>query len=85
MERNPIFIGITRSFWSFMATAALIMDLGEPVIRALATAGALVFGYDVDDVTARTMEILPLVTLAFAMQQRSGASRPYTMDPRAVK
>ncbi len=85
MERNPIFIGITRSFWSFMATAALIMDMGEPVIRALVSVGAFAFGYDVDDATARTMEILPLVTLAFAMQQRSGAARPYTADPRALK
>src|SRR5690606_21285466 len=33
---TPIFIGITRSFWLSVATLALMMGQGEPVVAALA-------------------------------------------------
>ncbi|MBC7282589.1 hypothetical protein [Hoeflea sp.] len=85
MDRHPIFIGVTRSFWSAVATLALMTEMGEPVVRAVVTLAAGVFGGDANALTEWTMTVLPIVTLILAMQQRSGAARPYTLDPRAVK
>lgn len=82
---EPIFFAWTRSFWAFVATAALIADMGEPVIRSIATLAATVVGGDADVMTQWGVDIAPLFTLLIAMQQRSGLARPYTMDPRAVK
>lgn len=85
MERAPIFIGITRSFWSFVATLALMQDMGEPVVRAICTLAAGALGGDAGAYTDWSMTVLPVVTLLLAMQQRSGPARPYTLDPRAVR
>lgn len=83
---RPIFFAWTRSFWSAALTALLIVhDTGEPLIRALALALAPLTGWDVERATETGLALLPLVTLAFAMQQRSGAARPYTADPRALR
>lgn len=83
--QNPIFFGWTRSFWAFMATAVLLLDQGEPFIRAVATLLATLFGADADAWTQWGMDVAPLVTLGFAAYQRAGAARPYTLDPRALK
>lgn len=85
MDRNPIFIGVTRSFWSAVATLALMQDMGEPVVRAAVTLIAAPFGADASAWTDWSMSVLPVVTLVVALQQRSGAARPYTLDPRKVK
>lgn len=81
---EPIFIGITRSFWAAVATAALIADMGEPVIKAIATLIASVAGGDIEAMTQWGMDIAPLFTLLIAMHQRSGAARPYSLDPRKL-
>jgi len=89
MSPQPIFFLVTRSFWAFVTTIALILDQGEPVIRALVALAATVCascGIDVDAVTMQVMEIAPLATLIVAMWQRSGGwgageARPYTVRP----
>lgn len=85
MDRNPIFIGVTRSFWSFVATLALMQDMGEPIVRGICTLAANVIGGDAGAYTEWAMTVLPVATLLLAMQQRSGAARPYTLDPRAMR
>lgn len=89
MDRTPIFFLVTRSFWAFVATIALILDQGEPMVRALVVLAAAVCascGIDVNAVTLQVMEIAPLATLIIAMWQRSGGwgageARPYTLRP----
>lgn len=89
MSPRPIFFGVTWSFWAFVATIALILDQGEPVIRALVSLASVICascGIDVDAVTLQAMEIAPLATLVLAMWQRSGGwgageARPYTVRP----
>lgn len=82
---DPIFIVATRSFWAFVATAALIAEMGEPVIRAIATLVGTAFNADANALTQWGMDVAPLFTMLIAMQQRSGAARPYTLDPRKIK
>ena len=76
----PIFFGITRSFWLTVGTCALILEQGEPAIRALAQAVVLLSGTgDVDAVMAWVQTIAPVITTLLALQQRAGAARPYTI------
>jgi hypothetical protein len=89
---EPIFFAWTRSFWSAVVTCLLIIDqTGEPMIRAIAVVAAGIFGGDVEAWTKLGLTVAPLLTLAFAVQQRSGnaaegrGARPYTLDPRAIK
>ena len=83
---QPIFFAWTRSFWAFVVTAVLIIgELGEPVVRALATLGVSILGGDVEAITDIGMDLLPLASLIVLLHQRSGSARPYTMDPRAIR
>lgn len=83
--REPIFIFWTRSFWAAVMTAGLtVSDMGEPAVRALVTLWVSILGGDVDQLTATWVDILPVFTLIVALQQRSGAARPYSLDPRQL-
>lgn len=84
-DKPPIFFAVTRSFWACMATIALILGQGEPMIRSIATLVAMITNGDADVYTQWGVDIAPLFTLGIVLQQRAGASRPYTTDPRAIK
>lgn len=65
--------------------------VGGPVARAIAFAANVVTGVvlgaavvDAEQVEA-TMRALAPVYAFIVAQQRAGAARPYTMDPRALK
>lgn len=94
--RSPIFFGVTRSFWAFLAGAALFFQQGEPVVAGLATllanlwtwldflagqAGARLPELTAPAITRWFMSIGPFVCFLVAMQQRAGAARPYTVKP----
>lgn len=82
--KPPIFFAYTRSFWAFIVTVLLtIHETGEPMVRAIATPLALASGADPEVWTGYGITLLPLITMGFALQQRMGAARPYTIDPRA--
>jgi hypothetical protein len=86
MKKDPIFFAWTRSFWSAVMTALLVIQsTGEPLVRALVTIAAPLTGWDIDHATAMGLSLLPILTLIFTLQQRSGAARPYTLDPRALR
>lgn len=81
---TPIFFGITRSFWAYVVTVLLLVEqTGEPMAAAIGTLFALVTGGDPDQAAAVAVDLLPLVTLTVALQQRSGAARPYTLKANA--
>lgn len=78
MQAQPIFFGITRSFWSFVATLALVVGMGEDTIRALAAAAALTVGADPEAWGDLAVLLAPIITMSFTLHQRAGAARPYT-------
>ncbi len=82
---TPIFIGWTRSFWLFVAGAAMILEQGQPLILSFATLLAIVLPWSPQMITQTVMDLGPLVTFMLVLHQRGGIARPYTMDPRAVK
>lgn len=77
---QPIFIGWTRSFWATVGTVALIASdsaiLGPLIVAA-------------DSFSPGAGQFLatwaPVVTAVWAIYERSGAARPYTLDPRVLK
>jgi hypothetical protein len=79
---KPIFILSTRSFWAFVSTIILFLEAGEPVFRSVATLIATFAGGDVEVMTEWLVQVAPISTLLFAMHQRAGNARPYSMDPR---
>lgn len=91
---EPIFIGWTRSFWAGILPILLIaVDVATQLVGMLgdATLGppiagliAALFGYDAAEVEAVMLKLAPVFAIVIA-QQRAGASRPYSLDPRATK
>ena len=85
----PIFIGYTRSFW-FGILPILLTALDFAVVlfsdATMAPPIALVIshftGWDIAEVETTFRTMSPVFALVIA-HQRSGASRPYTIDPRA--
>lgn len=89
MEREPIFIGWTRSFWAgILPILLIVVDISVQALADAAVgppvAGLIARGFDIDpDLVEQTMlRLTPLFALIIA-QQRAGAARPYTIDPRA--
>lgn len=85
----PIFIGWTRSFWLGIFPALLIgLDVAvqlaavvfaDPeLVPPVAWLAGWMLGLDPIEVQGWMLRMSPL----FA-QQRAGAARPYTLDPRA--
>lgn len=89
METNPIFFGITRSFWAAVAAAAMLFDALMQALSNAETAGPVAtmfaawFGWDVETVTA-TMNVFGPTMAIFIAQQRMGKARPYTIRANPV-
>lgn len=82
----PIFFAWTRSFWMSVAGIALVVFGAPPdVMRGLAWGLATVLPWSEADITRGLVTAAPAVLWALALHQRSGAARPYTVDPRALK
>lgn len=88
MRPDPIFFAITRSFWLFVLTVCLILEQGEPAIRAVAQLVVTIWGAgDVEALVAWVQTVAPVATVALLVRERAGAARPYTIKPtrRALK
>lgn len=86
----PIFIAWTRSFWLGIVPLLLI---GADMLAALSSQGGLgpiatliatLTGLDVDQVEGALRGVSVIAGIVIA-QQRGGAARPYTLDPRALR
>jgi hypothetical protein len=79
---DPIFFAITRSFWLAVVTVMLILQQGEPMIRAVAQLAVTIWGAgDVEAVVAWVDTVAPVATLLLLVRERAGAARPYTVRP----
>lgn len=84
MDKAPIFVGITRSFWFTVAGMAALFGAGDDV---LLSAGALIERIPMLaglGIGAFLVDAAPVVLWFAAMRERAGASRPYTINPKAV-
>lgn len=72
---KPIFILFTRSFWLAIVTAALFLIEHQDLVPLLQPLFPFL---DMEGVLA----LLPLATLIATIHQRSGASRPYSLNPK---
>ena len=90
---NPIFIGWTRSFWLGILPSLLIaLDVAVALISSIAADASLappishalgwMLGADPVVIEGWMLRLAPVLALVIA-QQRSGSTRPYTLDPRA--
>lgn len=79
----PIFILWTRSFWWTVTGLATLLGAGTPVIKAFITIIAAFTSIDVDVWTAWVVEVAPAILWTVAIYERSGGSRPYTINPKA--
>lgn len=93
MTPDPIFFAWTRSFWLGVMPAILtVLDvvvvfatstLGDPTLHG-PVAEMLSWLLPVDPARAQAvMQTLAPVYALIVAQQRAGAARPYTIDPRA--
>jgi len=93
MNAEPIFFAWTRSFWLGVMPALLtVLDvvvifatsaLGDPSLHGpVATMLSWVIPVDTAQVQSVMQTLAPVYALIVA-QQRAGAARPYTTDPRA--
>lgn len=93
MRPDPIFFAVTRSFWLGVMPAILtVLDvvvifatsaLGDPALHGpVATMLSWFMPVDPAKVQSVMQTLAPIYALIVA-QQRAGAARPYTIDPRA--
>jgi hypothetical protein len=86
-DMTPIFFAWTRSFWATVAGLGLVLfDAPPEVLRSIGdtlhTVWPAMIGSGAGDFLVKAA---PAALWAFALQQRSGAARPYTVDPKALK
>lgn len=76
---KPIFFGITRSFWLAVVTVALFLIEDPTAVQALLDLLPPDWALAVAEFL---LKVGPILTLAAAIYQRSGAARPYSLNPR---
>jgi len=82
---NPIFFAWTRSFWlSVIGIVILIFGAPPEVLDGIGTFVAVITPWQPEQVGSVLNSIAPAVLWAAALHQRSGAARPYTLDPSAL-
>ena len=85
MTKEPIFFAWTRSFWLTASGVILaVFSLDDGNLRAMGDALAIIPGVG-DGLGEIMVQIAPMVMAILALHQRSGAARPYTVNPAALK
>lgn len=84
--QRPIFILWTRSFLATIGGIVLIFFSADPaVLQSIGDAVSYVLPFVGDNLGETLIKLAPAALWAFAIHQRSGAARPYTLDPTALK
>ncbi len=84
-EQQPIFVLWTRSFWLSLVGVGVLLAQDTAAVYAFADIIALFFNVKADAIAAQFMKYAPAFLFIAALQQRAGASRPYTLDPGATE
>lgn len=78
----PIFFGWTRSFWATVAGIVLLLFSGpQEVLVSLGHVLETFTPWTADQVSSFLVKAAPAALWLFAVQQRSGAGRPYSTRP----
>lgn len=83
--QEPIFFLWTRSFWLSVLGVGALLAQDTAAIQAFAEIIAMVTDLEAEAITERALKLAPAVLFLAALQQRSGAARPYTMNPKATR
>ena len=82
---KPIFFAWTRSFWlTVIGLAMLIFGAPPEVLYGIGAFIATVTPWTAEQVGNALTVTAPAILWVIALQQRSGAARPYTRDPKAL-
>jgi len=82
---KPIFFAWTRSFWlSVIGLAMLIFGAPPEVLHGIGAVLSTVTPWTAEQVGSALTVTAPAILWVIALQQRSGAARPYTRDFRAL-
>ena len=85
MNPQPIFFGITRSFWfTVVGGASLLFGAGNEVLLSIGAFADVLLGASEPTVGPFLVDVAPMVLWLLALNERKGAARPYTVDPRAT-
>ncbi len=80
---KPVHLFVTRSFWMTLTGLTVLLGAGEPVFRPFVMALAPLLGWDVEVIVELLVTAAPPILWVAALHQRSGVTRPYTMNVRA--
>lgn len=82
---KPIFFAWTRSFW-LTVFGILVLVFGAPpeVLNGIGAIVATVTPWTPEQVGNALTVTAPAILWVIALQQRAGAARPYTRDPKAL-
>lgn len=72
--KSPIFILFTRSFWLLIASLGMIVGDQEALNALLELMPA--------EYAELVVKYAPILTILALVQQRMGASRPYSLNPK---
>lgn len=83
--QKPIFILWTRSFWLAVLGVGALLAADVEAIWAFSEIISLFTDYDAETIAGWMIKVAPAVLFIASLQQRSGAARPYTLNPKATK
>jgi hypothetical protein len=83
--QNPIFIFWTRSFWLAALGVGALLASDVAAIKAFAEVISWFTDYEAEALAAKAIKVAPAVLFIASLHQRSGAARPYTLNPKALK
>lgn len=81
--QKPIFILWTRSFWLSVLGVGALLAADPAAIKSIAEIISWVTSWEAEAITSKAIKAAPAVLFLAALQQRSGAARPYTLNPGA--
>ncbi len=83
--QEPIFFLWTRSFWLGVLGVGALLAQDMAAVQSFADILEMLFDIDAAALTEKAMKLAPAVLFVAALQQRSGAARPYTTNPKAIR
>lgn len=85
MYPRPIFFAATKSFWlTVVGILLMIFEAPGDVLYGIGEPLSLITPWTATQIGDTLTRVAPAILWALAIQQRAGAARPYTADPKAT-